>query len=206
MNELPVVVVKVGGSLLDWQELPQRLTEWLQSGPAGLHVLMAGGGALCEWVKQADERFGLGQERAHWLCIDALSISAKLLSHILSDMPVIDSLAAVRALKNEGSGHVTCIFDPGPFLETEDARQAGQALPHTWKVTTDSIAARVAVCLAGQLVLLKSCDAPSPVIEAASRAGFVDAVFPCAARPLPHIAYVNLRRGNQLVTLDWSGR
>jgi aspartokinase-like uncharacterized kinase len=206
MNGLPVVVVKVGGSLLDWRELPQRLAAWLRSRPAALHVLVAGGGTLCEFVKQADARFGLGEERAHWLCIDALSISSKLLSHMLSDLPVIDALPTVRAVQDKESGHATCIFDPRLFLTAEEAQRNGAALPHTWDVTTDSIAARLAECLAADLVLLKSCDAPATVIEAASRAGFVDTYFPRAARPLRHIGYVNLRRGNELVTLDWAGR
>lgn len=206
MNNLPVVIVKVGGSLLDFPELPQRLTAWLRSRPAAMHLFVAGGGALCESIRQADARFGLGQERAHWLCIDALSLSAKLLSQLLSDAPVIDSLAAVRALQDKASGAATSVFDPRPFLQAAETQRGGGGLPHTWDVTTDSIAARLAACLAADLVLLKSCDAPSTDIEAASRAGFVDAYFPHAARPLRHIGYVNLRRGNQFVTLDWAGR
>jgi len=206
MSEFPVVVVKVGGSLLDWRELPQRLTGWLRSRPAGLHVLVAGGGALCEVVRQADARFALGQERAHWLCIDALSITASILSRVLNNAPLVDSLATVRALQDKQRGHATCVFDPRPFLQSEESPQAGETLPHTWDITTDSIAARIANCLSADLVLLKSCDAPSTDIEAASGAGFVDAFFPHAAPPLRHIGYVNLRRGNEIVPLYGADR
>jgi aspartokinase-like uncharacterized kinase len=203
MNELPVVVVKVGGSLFDWPELPQRLTMWLRSRPAAFHLFVAGGGALCEIIRQTDARFGLGQERAHWLCIDALTITARLLSQLMDDVPVIDSLAAVLALADKVGGPAICVFDPRPFLEAGEGRPG--TLPHTWDVKTDSIAAHLAASLAAELLLLKSCDAPTTDLEAASRAGFVDAYFPVAARPLRQVGYVNLRSSNQVVQLVGAG-
>ena len=206
MNEVPIVVVKVGGSLFDWPALPQRLQEWLRDRPAGIHVLVAGGGALCDVIRQADARFNLGQERAHWLCIDALAISARLLTHMLQGVPLIDSLSAASGLRNRHSTRVTVVFDPQPFLVSLEVDQLDRPLPHHWDVTSDSIAAHLAERLGAFLVLLKSSDAPATSVEAASSAGFVDAYFPHAARNVSQIGWVNLRRGNEVVPLSRTDR
>ena len=69
-------VVKVGGSLFTLADLPERLTAWLE--PAGVHQRVDGrrrGDA--DVVRAWDERFKLGQERSHWLCIDLLDAAAK---------------------------------------------------------------------------------------------------------------------------------
>ena len=67
----------------------------------------------------------------------------------------------------------------------EDESRPG-ALPHSWRVTSDSIAARAAVVFrAERLILLKSTDVPpgTPWGEAAAR-GWVDAHFPRVAATL----------------------
>ena len=204
MSSAPLVIVKVGGSLLSWSELPRRLKGWLAIQPAGLYVLVAGAGPLGDFVRRADEQFQLGQERSHWLCVEALSLSARLLSQILGDLPLIDSRASLRELHRGPPASATaCVFDPRPFLVTEEHSAAGNRLPHTWDVTTDSIAARLAQCLeADTLVLLKSCDPPpQATIEEASQSGFVDRHFPKAAAPLACVVCVNLQGGIQPITL-----
>ena len=78
----------------------------------------------------------------------------------------------------------------------EDEARPG-ALPHTWSVTTDSIAARVAVVHnAEKLILLKSVDVPpgTPWAEAAE-CGWVDPHFPTlVARHRLNAVAVNFRR------------
>jgi aspartokinase-like uncharacterized kinase len=205
MTPVPLVVVKVGGSLLLWNELPQRLHAWLRRQPAAIHVLIAGAGPLGEFVRHADETFQLGQSRSHWLCIDTLSVSARLLSHVLGDMPVIESLGSLRKLScSHRNADAACVFDPRPFLHTDEVGAAGHVLPQTWDVTTDSIAARVAECLeADALVLLKSCDPPPrATIDSASLAGIVDRYFSRAAAPLARVLSVNLRGNGEPVTLQ----
>ena len=197
MSRVPIVVAKLGGSLLVWDELPQRLQSWLDEQPPAAYVLIAGTGPLGDFVRQADERFHLGQEHSHWLCIDALSITARLLSQVLKEVPLVDSLAAVR------EADLRCVLDPRPFLQSEEATTPGTRLPHDWDATTDSIAARVAECLKAQrLVLLKSCDPPATSIEAASLAGFVDRHFPAAAATLPRVECVNLRGSGESIMLQ----
>src|SRR5262245_12994286 len=89
-------VVKVGGSLLDWSLLPPALQAWEADQPQGLNVLIVGGGALADAIRQADRLFNLGAEAAHWLCVDAMSITAPLLHAILPDSELITTYSALQ--------------------------------------------------------------------------------------------------------------
>ena len=88
---------------------------------------------------------------------------------------------------------------PCGFLEELDEGRP-DALPASWDVTTDSIAARIAVRLgAGRLALLKSADLPEGITrEEAARLGLVDARFPRVARSLDQVECVFLR-GHSIV-------
>jgi hypothetical protein len=87
------------------------------------------------------------------------------------------------------------VLDCYAFAREDEARPG--ALPHTWGVTTDSIAARAAAVFgAERLILLKSRDVPpgTPWEEVAAN-GWVDAHFPHVARTLAcPIEVVNFRR------------
>ena len=185
-----VRVVKVGGSLLDWPQLPQALLAWLAQQPAGWSVLLAGGGPLANVVRQADAAFGLGEEVCHGLCIDLLGASARLLAAILREPDTLaGSLAEVRErIPTAPAGRV--IFDPRSFLALDTV------LPHAWSVTSDSIAARLAEAIAAdELVLLKSVDPPEDATLAQLVAsGTIDGFFPRAAAALTgRVRIANLR-------------
>ncbi|MCU0880547.1 MAG: aspartate kinase [Pirellulaceae bacterium] len=190
---LPRRVVKVGGSLLDWPPLAERLAAWLASQPPAQTLLIAGGGNLAEAIRRADQLHGLGETAAHWLCVDALSVTARMLAAILRDarIRVTDNITELAAALPG-----TLVFDPSPFLRAAEPILPGEPLPHDWSVTTDSIAARVAECWpADELVLLKSCD-PGPWTQFANLAecDYVDRHFPTVARRLPiPIRFINLR-------------
>ena len=82
------------------------------------------------------------------------------------------------------------------YLETPlAAGRAHVTLPHTWEVTSDSIAAHIAEILcANELVLLKSAPlAKSCATHEAAEQGYVDAFFPQAAARASKIRCVNLR-------------
>ena len=185
-------VAKVGGSLLELPDVAERLRRWLERAPRGV-VLVAGGGEWVEAVRRADERFQLGEEAAHWLAADAMRTTALLLHALLPDSGFADEWPLEHTtLHAQG----TTIIDAWQFLRADAAGAFGAPLPHSWQVTSDSIAARLARALgAMELVLLKSCDAPADASPATlAECGLVDEYFPLAATRL-NVRWVNLRAG-----------
>src|SRR4051812_28983906 len=106
-----IQVIKVGGSLLDWPQLASALEQWLQSQPLAVNVLIAGGGHFSESIWQASQTFALSEEHAHWLCIDAMSITSRLLTKILANTDLITQYDALnRRIERAQSSHI--VFDP----------------------------------------------------------------------------------------------
>lgn len=183
-------VVKVGGSLFDFDRLVPALRSWLAEQPPAVHVLVAGGGPWAEAIREADRRFKLGDQASHWLCVEALSVTAHLLANLLPESAFFEEFHALRdevaRLAAISDRAAPIIFSPVSFLR-HDAANHPQPLPQDWTVTSDSIAARLAEQLnADQLILLKSSDAPSSD-------DLVDAFFPVATQKLAAVQIVNLR-------------
>jgi len=181
-------VVKLGGSLLDFDCLAPRLHAWLAAQPPMPGVMLVGGGKLADAIRDAFARHRLGEEAAHWLCIRLLGVTAELVAGLLPEAVLVkrfDELAAERVAER------LAVFEPEQFLRDETVHP----LPHSWDVTSDSIAARLAARLeAGELVLLKS-DLPAgrATLQETADAGYVDRYFPIAAAGLARIRCVNLR-------------
>ena len=203
MKPPPVRVVKLGGSLLEFDALVPALRGWLAAQSPAISILIAGGGPLADFIRQADARFSLGETAAHWMCTGAMSVSAKLLAALLPETELIadyanllDSIDARRAA-NEQPGRLI-VFDPDPFLRNHESTLPGHCLPQSWSVTSDSIAARLArVIGANELVLLKSSDPPAhAALASAAAMEYVDEFFPTAAREIPHVCLINLRTFN----------
>lgn len=184
-------VVKIGGSLFDLEDLPERLDHWLSSQSSAKNILLAGGGPWADEVRKAANIFHLSEEDSHWLCIRAMSLTAQLLSVLLPKAKLSTKLDEIQL----GSANQLWIFDAERFLLQHKEDYEAAPLPHNGDVTSDSIAAKIAIVLgAQQLVLLKS--KPSPVADDYSKAaeqGYVDDYFPLIAQNLPAVRFVNLR-------------
>jgi aspartokinase-like uncharacterized kinase len=153
-----VIVVKVGGSLYDHPRLGPGLRAYLAELDEPV-LLVPGGGDFADAVRKLDAVHRLGEEAAHWLALRALAAAADFLRALVSSprLTVLDCHA----------------------FAVEDESRPGR-LPHSWRVTSDSVAAHAAVVFgASRLVLLKSTDVPpgTPWPEAAAR-GWVDPHFP----------------------------
>ena len=174
----PAAVVKVGGSLFDLPDLGPRLLQWLTQQPSRDLLLVPGGGAAADVVRQYDRWHALGEERAHWLALSALTFTAHLLASLLPRAVVVPD---ARAVAVEWAQENIPILDPYAFAQADEGEPG--SLPHSWEVSSDSVAARLArVSRAAELILLKSVSLPEDVdwIDAGKR-GLVDAHFAEAA-------------------------
>jgi 5-(aminomethyl)-3-furanmethanol phosphate kinase len=187
------IVIKVGGSLFDWPELPRRLNAVLDKRrTAHQHlILLAGGGRAADFIRALDHTFALGDVAAHRLALRSLDLTAHVLAALVPDLDMIDDLAQREFVWNRKRMPV---FAPRRFLEEHDP----EPLPCCWELTSDSIAARLAVHLeAAELVLLKSAPLPPGTDRrAAAGLGLVDPLFPEVSRGLRRVLYLNLR-GNR---------
>lgn len=184
-------MIKVGGSLLDLPDLPARLANLLADFSRPRPVLVCGGGPTVELIRRWDRLYGIGEEEGHWIAVRALTLNALVLARILPQVEVVESLPGAERAWEAGK---TPLLDVHRFLRDVDER-AGDPLPRRWRVTSDSIAARVArACEAPELILLKSVSPAEPAtIELAARLGIVDPHFPVAARDVPRVILINLR-------------
>jgi len=195
VKPVSLTVIKVGGSLLDWPLLPERLTAFLDAsqdcGRVDRIVLIAGGGPAVDVIRALDQIHRLGDETAHQLALHALDLTGTILATLLPGSILVDRIESlVEVWKREAIP----ILAPRKVLDEIDLARS-DPLPSSWEVTSDTIAARVAVHLEAEcLVLLKSAPVPaSSTLDEAVRLGLIDRVLPEVARSLTRVEYLNLR-------------
>ena len=203
---MSIAVLKLGGSLLDLPDLSVRVQTVFNKLGSDRPLLVCGGGAAADIVRGWDERFRLNEERAHWLALEAIRLNQRLLLDLLPKLELVASRAAAESAWRHDR---VPLLDLAAFVSIEEASlDVHERLPHTWDVTSDSLAAWVALRWpASQLVLLKSIDWPFDEQVVSHRLmaerGLVDAYFPTIARNLPMIRWCHLRTSNALTILQF---
>src|SRR5262249_41181668 len=118
VNGSCLLIVKVGGSLLDWPELPTRLEPFLDVRravkPDEQTILIAGGGPVAELVRVLDRAHGLGDPTAHRLALRALDFTAALLAALVPRSALIDRFDALASTWNAGR---VPVLVPRPVLD-----------------------------------------------------------------------------------------
>jgi aspartokinase-like uncharacterized kinase len=175
------VVVKCGGSLLRRPDVPQRLQRlaavWQRSGGV---VLVAGGGAVADLVRQWQQWWSLSDSQAHWLAIDAMSFQARVLAALLTppEPPLVSSLDQLVG------GLQLVVADARPLVEEIEAR-CGCVLPRSWEVTSDSIAYLIGWAAKAQRVILVKARADRIALSEAAQKGMIDPYLPRLVKALP---------------------
>jgi 5-(aminomethyl)-3-furanmethanol phosphate kinase len=140
-------VVKIGGSLGRGRHLRALCERLAALGCRHRLLIVPGGGAFADVVRQYDSRFELSATTGHWMAILAMDQYGHMLADLIPGSVLVGSLAAARAPVDAGS---VAVLLPFGLVRGADA------LPHGWTVTSDSIAAWVAgLAEAPTLVLLK---------------------------------------------------
>jgi 5-(aminomethyl)-3-furanmethanol phosphate kinase len=142
------VVVKLGGGVL---ACPEHLTAVLATLAAAARnqrlLVVPGGGPFADAVREVDRRVTLSDDAAHWMAVLAMEQYAHLIAARLAAATLVEDPREVAAAL--AAGHV-------PVLVPYQWLRAADPLPHSWDVTSDSIAAWVAGAVrARRLVLVK---------------------------------------------------
>jgi aspartokinase-like uncharacterized kinase len=166
-----LVVVKVGGSLYEHPRLGPCLRAYLKGLDAKFVLVVAGGGPFTDAIRELDRVHGLGEEIAHRYALRACELSQRFLGRLLGSMASTNCPTWWRFTRR------VLLLNLRDFLERYE--RDIQPVPHTWELTSDSIAAYAAAFGGAKLILLKSLDVPpgTPWEEAAAQ-GWVDAHFP----------------------------
>jgi aspartokinase-like uncharacterized kinase len=139
-----------------------------------------GGGAVVEGLREFDRAVPQSPQLMHDLAIDAMRLTARLVAAAMS-------LPLVATPPDDGN---VAVLDVPTWLAV-GSRAA--TLPVGWQVTSDAIAAMVAVEHRGSLLLAKSVPpppCPDDHLASLARAGWVDEHFPVAAGALITIEWV----------------
>lgn len=199
---MSLVVWKLGGSLFDLPDLPQRIQRLKRERYADVPVvIIPGGGPFADVVRKLDPTHRLKPLQSHHLALDAMRLSANFVASTLGhDMAIAEpeqQNAQIEAWhQSESESAAIEVWD---VISSWHALQPGLAslvgtLPTDWTLTSDSIAAALAAFWkAERLVLCKSIDRPSPRIQDWAETEAVDAFFPQIAPKVQHIDWVNLR-------------
>lgn len=178
-------VVKLGGSLLKFTDLPERVARWEQAVPAAETLLVVGGGAMVDAMRDLYAHHALDEPSMHWRCVRLLRATFEIVGEIFphwNRIATAQQLEEVLDRPGAPAMHlvaVDCFYYPGSDLS--------RILPESWDTTADSIAAGLARrCGTAELHLLKSCQIPrGHSLTELARQGIVDRALPTVANGLP---------------------
>jgi (4-(4-[2-(gamma-L-glutamylamino)ethyl]phenoxymethyl)furan-2-yl)methanamine synthase len=152
-------VVKLGGGVLSHAEhFEGALTAIAAAAREHPLLVVPGGGPFADAVREVDRRYGLADVAAHWMAVLAMDQYAHLVVARLAGAVLVEAPAEIAAAL--GAGRV-------PVLAPSRWLRAADPLPHSWDVTSDSLAAWIAgVAGASRLVLIKPPGASGQVVDA----------------------------------------
>ncbi len=157
-------VIKIGGSLMSRPDLQSCLPELFDAiavadPPAAdpLETLViVGGGQLVDAVRKWDQQRPLDPAKTHWQCIELLQYTFERIGDWFPAWQRIDSVASLQDAVQRGFS--TTAPNLTSVRSFYDRGNDGD-LPHDWRTTSDSLAAKLCSdTAADELVLLKSCE------------------------------------------------
>jgi aspartokinase-like uncharacterized kinase len=126
------VILKLGGSLMDTgREIMHFLGDYAETKSYSF-IVIPGGGPFAEEIKKLSEKRTISDDMTHWMAVLAMHQFGLFLAGGEQEISVAERL---EDLSNAGP---ICILLPYKILKADDS------LPHTWDVTSDTIAAFIA--------------------------------------------------------------
>jgi 5-(aminomethyl)-3-furanmethanol phosphate kinase len=135
-------------------------------------VIVPGGGPFADAVRDTQQRIGFDDGAAHKMALMAMAQFAEALASLAPRLYPAPDLAAICAHLDAGD---VPIWSPWPLAD------GLEALPQSWRLTSDSLAAWLAGRLGAQrLIMIKHGPPPRDLGEAVE-AAIVDPFFPAYA-------------------------
>lgn len=143
-----LIVVKLGGSLLrDIATFRLALSNLAILGATRPVAVIPGGGTFADQVRTLQPELGLGESASHWMALRAMDQVAEIIADLMPEARLVTDQAGIFGGLRDG---VIPVLAPSVWMRAADM------LPHSWDVTSDSVAAFVAGALdARELVLVK---------------------------------------------------
>jgi 5-(aminomethyl)-3-furanmethanol phosphate kinase len=161
-------VVKLGGGVFaDAVRFNAALAAIAAAALSRRLLIVPGGGPFADAVRDVDRRLGLSDTAAHWMAVLAMDQYAHLIASRLAGAVVVAEPNGVAAALD---ARTIPVLAPYRWLREADP------LPHSWDVTSDSIAAWVAGRLGARRLVL---------VKPAGVQGSDETVDPYFARALP---------------------
>jgi aspartokinase-like uncharacterized kinase len=150
------IVVKIGGVLAHHEHFDAAMAAIGEAARYRRLLVVPGGGPFADAVREADRRMGLSDDTAHWMAILGMDQYAHLVAGRLPRSTLVCGLGEISVALGD---------DRVPVLAPSRWLRAVDPLPHSWRVTSDSIAAWVAGQVgARRLVLVKPAGATGPTV------------------------------------------
>ncbi len=139
-------VVKVGGGLLGHDGCLDAVLSALTDMARGERlVIVPGGGPFADTVRAQDAACHLSDDAAHWMAVLAMDQYAHLIVSRMRGAVLVSDAAGMSAVFDQDQ---VPVLAPYAWLRRDDP------LPHSWQVTSDSIAAWLARALGARRLLL----------------------------------------------------
>lgn len=143
-------LIKIGGSVLQTDAIHSLCATLDELSQEFSFVLLPGGGEYADLVRKHFLSYQLTEDTAHWMAILSENMLGFLLLQYLNRGRAVFNLSAVSEILEKS---LIPVFLPFQYLFSQDP------LPHSWAVTSDSIALHLAEILhAEKLILVKDVD------------------------------------------------
>ena len=154
-----LTVIKIGGGILGIPGAFERVTRAVAAASKRARlVVFPGGGPFADTVRDLDGKLGLTPSSAHWMAILGMDQYAHVLAGQIPGAEIVDGSAGIAEVHERGG---VPVLAPHRWLKSADE------LPHTWSVTSDSLAAYIAALLgAHRLVVIKPQEGGMELMDA----------------------------------------
>lgn len=146
------IVVKIGGKILKRREevesVLNQFRTLIENNLLETIVIIPGGGIFANFVRHIDNTLNIGDDISHWMAIYSMNFNGKILSRRYPYLEKTEEFSELKLTKENMR-----VFLPFKYLYQTDE------LPHSWDVTSDSIALHIAYKLGyKECYLIKDID------------------------------------------------